>query len=202
MTAVIEGWSIPRVPPNHELRAELETEAETDGPQVLHQRLTEVDPNAAEKIHPNNARRVIRALEVYIETGTPISILQQKRPPPYRIRTIGLQMDRNSLYPRADRRVNSMIEAGFVQEVQHLLGLGYDAALPAMSALGYREIAAHLLENMALDETIERIKFSTHNFIRRQEVWFRGHDTGIMWHNSADVDVETMITSIDDWIQA
>lgn len=201
LTAVIEGWSIPRVPPNFELRAQLEAEAEMHGNPHLHERLVKVDPDAAEKIHPNNARRVIRALEVYLETGTPISVLQQKKPPPYRIRTIGLQMEREPLYARADKRVDLMLAAGFLAEVQQLLDKGYAANLPAMSALGYRELADHLQQDADLDEMIERIKFNTHDFIRKQEIWFRGHDNGILWHNTSDLDVDSMIDTLTEWIQ-
>ena len=141
ITAIIEGWSIPRVPPNLELRAELEAFAETQGNEALHQRLVAADPIAAEKIHVNNIRRVVRSLEVYIETGEPISKLQQKKAPPYRTLVYGLQMNREKLYPRADKRVELMIVAGFVDEVRGLLEQGHDRSLPSMTGLGYLEIA-------------------------------------------------------------
>ena len=105
---------------------------------------------AAERIHPNNIRRVIRALEVQMLTGKAISAQQVKRPPPWRIRRLGLQLPRASLYPRVDARVEAMIEAGLVEEVARLLDMGYDRALPSMSGLGYREIAAHLLDGPPL----------------------------------------------------
>lgn len=200
LTAVVEGWSIPQVPPNVALRARLEAEAAAHGNPHLHQRLSTVDPAAAEKIHPNNARRVIRALEVYLETGTPISVLQQKRPPPYTIRTIGLRMERELLYDRADERVDQMMASGFLREVRDLLDMGYAPQLPAMSAVGYRELAAHLLEDVPLDESLERIKFNTHDFIRKQEIWFRGHDNGILWHNISDLDVDTLCDTLAEWI--
>jgi tRNA dimethylallyltransferase len=201
LTAVEEGWSIPEVPPNEDLREKLEAEAEAIGYEAFHQKLLTVDPQAAEKIHPNNVRRVVRALEVYMETGTPISVLQQKQPPPYRIRILGLRMEREALYQQADKRVDTMIADGFVEEVKSLLDNGYPASLPSMSALGYREIASHIQGNISLDETLELTKNSTHDFIRRQEIWFRGHDNGILWHNVTKLDTNTILTTIARWMQ-
>jgi len=201
LTAVEEGWSIPEVPPNEDLREKLEAEAEAIGDEAFHQKLITVDPQAAEKIHPNNVRRVVRALEVYMETGTPISILQQKQPPAYRIRVLGLRMEREALYQQADKRVDMMIADGFVDEVKSLLASGYAASLPSMSALGYRELVSHIQGDIALDAAIELTKFSTHDFIRRQEIWFRGHDNGILWHNVTELDTNTILNSIAAWMQ-
>lgn len=201
ITAVEEGWSIPRVPPNFELREELNAEAELIGVEAFHAKLTEIDAEAADKIHPNNVRRVVRALEVYLETGTPISVLQRKTPPPYRIRVLGLKMEREPLYERADLRVDQMIRDGFVAEVQALLNKGYNRNLPSMSALGYREMATHLLDGIPLVEAIQLTKNSTHDFIRRQEVWFRGHDNGILWHNKSELDTIQLIDDLAQWMQ-
>lgn len=200
ITAVEEGWGIPRVPPNPGLRAELEEYAEATSPQGLHDRLRRVDPLSAERIHPNNTRRVIRALEVQMLTGRAISALQVKRPPPYRILRLGLMLPRSILYPRVDARVDEMIAAGFVAEVRALLDMGYDRGLPAMTGLGYLEIAGHVLDGVALEEAVERTKFSTHEFIRRQDVWFRGHDNGILWHNVEDLDVDALARKLQEWL--
>jgi tRNA dimethylallyltransferase len=201
ITAVTEGWSIPRVPPNETLRAQLEAYAQQYGAEAFHRRLMSVDPEAAANIHPNNVRRVVRALEVYLETGTPISILQRKKPPLYRILTYGLTMEREALYERADKRVDRMVEAGFVEEVRRLLEMGYDRKLPSMTGLGYLEMVAHLLGEMTLEEAITRTKFATHNFIRRQYVWFRGHDNGIIWHNADNLEIEALIQKSAHWLQ-
>lgn len=200
ITALIEGWSIPRVPPNLALRAQLEAEAQQHGQEHLHKRLMNIDPAAAAAIHPNNTRRVIRALEVYLETGQPISIQQQKTPPPYRFCVYGLTMEREALYARADLRVDMMMEQGFLEEVKTLLEMGYDRALPSMSGLGYAELAAHLLDEVPLEEAIVRTKFNTHDFIRRQLIWFRGHDHGIIWHNGAALNIDALIQDCIDWI--
>ncbi len=201
ISAVEEGWSIPRVPPDRELRAELERFAGETSRAALHERLRAVDPIAAERIHPNNMRRVIRALEVQLLTGLPISTLQAKRAPPYRIFRLGLQLPRSVLYPRVDARVDAMIEAGLVAEVAHLLDMGYSRRLPSMSGLGYLEIAAHLLDGSPLEEAIERSKYSTHEFIRQQDVWFRGHDNGILWHNVDELDIDSAAQCLADWLE-
>lgn len=200
ITAVVEGWLIPRIPPNHYLRRELEDFARRHGSSALYERLVQVDAAAAAIIHPNNIRRVIRALEVYLEGGTPISELQRKHLPPYRILTIGLQMQREPLYARADKRVDDMMAAGFLEEVKSLLARGYSRDLPSMSSVGYAELAAHLLDNISLDEAVQKTKYNTHHFIRRQEVWFRGHDTGILWHNVEELNIAELIITLRNWI--
>lgn len=200
LTAVTEGWSIPEVPPNPALRAELEHLAQQQGALALHNALQQVDPAAAAKIHPNNVRRTIRALEVFRETGTPISILQRKQPPPYRIFQIGLRMSRDLLYEQADRRLDMMLLGGFVEEVRRLLDLGYDRSLPSMTALGYRELSAHLLDGLALDAAVTASKIATHDFIRRQETWFSGHDQGILWHNIQELAGNSLAAKLQHWL--
>jgi len=184
--AVVEGWSIPRVKPNEALRAELVRESEVKGEEALHARLRQVDPVAAEKIDRRNVRRVIRALEVYLETGQPISELQRRRPPPYRILQIGLTMDRPALYQRIDQRVDRMIERGLVEEVRGLVEQGYGRELPAMSGLGYRQIGCYLLDEISLEEAIRLIKRDTRRFVRQQYNWFRLDDERIHWFQALD----------------
>jgi tRNA dimethylallyltransferase len=200
ITVVEEGWSIPHVAPDWALRAELEAFAADKGKAALYERLVAVDPQAATAIHPNNVRRVIRALEVYLVSGTPISVLQQKKPPPYQFLRLGLAMPREKLYPRADTRVEAMLTDGFVDEVRALLARGYARNLPAMTGVGYAELAAHLSGECTYAEAVQRTKFNTHDFIRRQEVWFRGHDHGILWHNVDEFHVDTLHQLIASWL--
>lgn len=194
LTAVTEGWSIPEVPPDEALRELLEQEAQTAGVEVFHKRLMAVDPEAAARIHPNNVRRVIRALEVFMITGERISDLQRKKPPPYEILELGVDLERQMLYDRADQRVDAMMSAGFLDEVRQLMGRGYGRNLPSMSGLGYSQLADHITDGLPLDQAIQDTKIATHDFIRRQLTWFRGHDNGILWHN---VDQ----TQPSDWIK-
>jgi tRNA dimethylallyltransferase len=173
VAAVLEGWNIPRVAPQPELRARLEAEAEAEGTAALYDRLLQVDPAAAGKIEPNNRRRIIRALEVYETTGATISAQQSKTPPPYRIVTLWLTLDRAALYRRIDERVDAMVAAGLVDEVHSLLERGYDWSLPALSSLGYKEFRPYVEGSAPLAECIQRLKFNTHAFVRKQDMWFK-----------------------------
>ncbi len=173
LAALLEGWQIPRVAPQPALRAELEQIASQEGPQALHDRLAAVDPVAAARIPAANVRRVVRALEVYLVSGEPISRLQVRQPPPFRPRAIWLQRPRTELYARADARISRMIEAGLIDEIAALLARGYDWRLPAMSSLGYLQFRPYFQGEADLTTCIERLRFDTHDFIRRQEMWFR-----------------------------
>jgi tRNA dimethylallyltransferase len=169
------------VPPATDLRAELEAQAQSDGPQALHARLAAVDPQAAQKIDPRNIRRVIRALEVYHQTGLPISQQQRKSPPAYHILQVGLTMSRELLYERVDRRIDQMMALGLLAEVRRLVEAGYDWDKPAMLGLGYRQIGQHLRGEVSLEEAVALIKKETRRFIRQQYNWFRLADECIYW---------------------
>jgi tRNA dimethylallyltransferase len=201
ITAVVEGWSIPEVPPDDALRDELEAFAAEHGTEALHQRLQQVDAASAAAVHHRNVRRVIRALEVYLATGIPISQLQQKQPPPYAVLQYGLHMDRARLYQRADTRLDQMLEEGFADEVRDLLRRGYDRRLPSMSGLGYAQIAAHLLDGIPLEEAISITRTATHDFIRRQITWFRGHDAGIHWYDVERLEAGDFIAACARWLE-
>jgi tRNA dimethylallyltransferase len=173
LVALLEGWNVPEVAPLPDLRAALEREAAEHGPDSLHARLAKIDPAAAANIPATNVRRVIRALEVFTATGTPISTQQTRTPPPYQIRTIWLTLPAPTLYARIDQRVDAMVAAGLVDEVRSLVEAGYGWHLSAMSSLGYREFQPYFAETSSLAEAIERLKFNTHGFARGQAAWFR-----------------------------
>jgi tRNA dimethylallyltransferase len=179
INAVVEGWRIPRVPPNPSLRAALEDEARELGVTVLQDRLREVDPVAAERTGAN-VRRVIRALEIYEATGVPMSVQEGKGPPPYASLEIGLTMPRGDLYRAIDNRVRDQIERGLVEEVRALLESGVSPTAPAMSSLGYRQLIPYLLGESSLEEAIERIRLDTHRYVRHQETWLR-RNTRLVW---------------------
>jgi len=188
--AVVEGWCIPRVPPDSALRAELEAQAKRDGAEQLHARLVRLDPDGAQRIDPRNLRRVIRALEVCLLTGQPISEQQRKRPPPYRILQVGLTMERAALYARADRRVEAMMAAGLEDEVRRLLEAGYGWDLPAMSGLGYVQFRPYFEGQATLEEVVAEIKRATHRFVRHQYNWFRLSDPAIRWFDVTGTEVD------------
>ena len=173
LRAVTEGLQIPEVARNPELRAELEQLAQERGRLALHKRLEELDPDAAARIHPNNLRRVVRALEIVQTTGRRKSDLEKATPPPYRILKIGLDLPRPLLHERIDRRVQEMVDKGLVEEMASLLAAGYSPDLPAFSSLGYREIASHLRGEISLAAAVERVQIETHRFVRHQYTWFR-----------------------------
>lgn len=179
--SLVEGWKLPQVSPAQELRHELEIRAKQEGSHVLYQELQGVDPLAASKIHPNNIRRIIRALEVYYKTGQLPSNLWRKEAPNFPVLIIGLTTERSELYNRIDLRVDRMIERGFIDEVKMLLEMGYGLSLPSMSSTGYRQIGEFLQGKLSLPAAIEQVKYGTHHLARHQYAWFRLSDARIHW---------------------
>ncbi|MCA9928097.1 MAG: tRNA (adenosine(37)-N6)-dimethylallyltransferase MiaA [Anaerolineales bacterium] len=195
--AVVEGWGIPKVPPHSALRAALE---QMDGGELVRW-IKALDPVAAARLDLRNLRRVIRALEVTLVAGVPISVLQKKSLPAYRIGMIGLARERSALYARIDARVDRMMVNGLLDEVKGLREEGYGRLLPSMSGLGYRQLWAYLDGEMTLDEAVERIKFETHRFSRQQNTWFRRDDPRIVWFDMGEVGVETaVINYVQQWM--
>lgn len=179
--ALLEGWRVPRLPPQQELRRELEERAAREGAGALHGELAQVDPKAAARIDPRNVRRVIRALEVYRATGRPISYWQEKGPPPWQILILGLTCPRQELYRRIDARVDAMMEAGLVDEVRALLAMDYSPSLASLSGIGYKQVCQHLAGELDLATAVARIKTATHRLARQQYAWFRLDDGRIRW---------------------
>jgi tRNA dimethylallyltransferase len=179
--SIIEGWEIPPVAPNVEIRHSLEMRAKEEGDYTLYQELQKLDPVAANKIMPTNLRRIIRALEIYQTTGQPVSQLWQKNPPPYPVLIVGLTMQRADLYRRIDSRVDKMIKQGLIDEVKALMAQGYSLDLPSMSGIGYKQIGNFLQGKMELTAAIEQMKNETHRFARHQYAWFHLKDDRIHW---------------------
>ena len=152
-------------------RKELEALAEEHGNQYLHDRLKEVDPESAEAIHPNNRKRVIRALEFYQETGGKISehnAKEQMRTSPYNFAYFVLNDERSHLYKRIDARVDKMIEDGLEAEVRRLKEMGCTKDMVAMQGIGYKEMLAYLDGDYSLEEAVYIIKRETRHFAKRQ----------------------------------
>ncbi len=163
-------------------RQEQERFASEHGAVALHARLAAIDPPAGERLHPNDLRRVIRALEVFHMTGQTFSEQQagQTKVSPYELCIIGLTMDRSELYRRIEQRVDLMMEQGLVEEVRLLLDRDMPPAAVAMQGLGYKEIAQYLQGNCTLEAAVERLKRDTRRFAKRQLSWFR-HMNDIHW---------------------
>jgi tRNA dimethylallyltransferase len=198
--AVVEGWGIPEVPPDHGLRAELEEYAGHHGAAALHTRLSKLDPIAASRIDLRNVRRVIRALEVTLLAGRPISELQAKSAPPYLILQIGLTRPRPVLYERIDARIDRMLASGLLEEVQRLALAGYGWDLPAMSGLGYRQIGLHLQGKATLEEATQFIRRDTRRLVRQQGTWFRLADPHIHWFDLEQVDTDRVVPFVQAWL--
>lgn len=181
--SVIDHYDFSPVGYDSDLRHELSQQAEINGNLFLHKKLQEVDPETAKRLHPNDIRRIIRALEVYKQTGRPISAFQYRDsdlPPKYRLSYFGLTMDRVSLYRRIEQRVDQMVAEGLIEEVRTLLNRGYAPQLTSMQGLGYKEIAGFLQGQYSLDEALELLKRNTRRFAKRQLTWFR-RDSRIKW---------------------
>ncbi len=196
VAAILEGWRIPEVPPQPEIRAALEAQAAAEGSLALHARLAAFDPVAASRIDHRNVRRVIRALEVSLATGRPISELQQKQPPPYEVFQVGVTRSRPILYERIDRRVDAMVAAGLVDEVAALVAQGYGFDLPSMTGLGYRQIGQYLAGEVTLDEAVAQVKKGTRRFVQQQYNWFRVDDPRIRWLDPDDIHPSRFIRDI------
>lgn len=166
-----------------DFRQALHEEAGRLGNEALLERLRQVDPELAERLHPNNLPRIIRALEVHHLTGIPLSRYQQEHGfsgQRYRNLQIGLRVGRPLLYSRIDQRVDRMLEQGLLQEVRHLLSEGYGPEAKAMRAIGYKEMMAHLAGECSLEEAIRLIKRNTRHYAKRQLTWFNA-DQDILW---------------------
>ncbi|OPY58040.1 MAG: tRNA dimethylallyltransferase [Pelotomaculum sp. PtaU1.Bin035] len=181
--AVIDHYDFTGACRDELLRAELREESERNGFESLHLRLAEVDRRSAERLHPRDVRRVIRALEVYYLTGKPFSSYQKTNGcagPLYNLVIFGLTMARETLYRRIEQRVEAMISAGLVEEVRGLLSAGYGAGLASMRGLGYKEIVSYLAGEVSLPQAVELLKRNTRRFAKRQLTWFR-RDERIRW---------------------
>lgn len=200
--AVVEGWRIPRQRPDPQLRVALERWAEIVGPEGLHARLAHLDPAAAARIDPRNLRRTVRALEVIFGTGRRFSKQRRKKPPPYRTLQLGLIRPREELYARIDARLDSMMSAGFLDEVAGLLAAGYDPDLPSLSAIGYGELVDHLQGEISLEEALRRIRRKTRQFVRRQANWFPQDDPEMVWFEAGPGVVDAMETAVRRFLRA
>ena len=193
--AVTEDFRFRPPEGDAELRRNLVALAEVEGPEALHGRLQQVDPAAAERIHPHDRRRVVRALEVYLLTGHPIGA-ERGSAGPYDLLPVGLGMGRSALYRRIDARVEAMIHAGWLREVRELLEAGYGPELYAMQALGYRELVSHLRGELVLGEAVALIQRNTRRFAKRQLTWFR-RDSRIRWIPvGEDRDIQDVVADI------
>ncbi|MGN7760212.1 tRNA (adenosine(37)-N6)-dimethylallyltransferase MiaA [Paenibacillus sp. 22594] len=176
------GFRFSEAVADEAFRSEQDAFAEVHGAEALHARLAAVDPVSAARLHPNDRRRIIRALEIHHQTKVTLSEshADQKKESPYELCLIGLTMDRKILYKRIEDRIDQMLADGLVTEVEGLLQHGYSRSLVSMQGLGYKEIAAYVAGEVTLDEAVTLLKRDTRRFAKRQLSWFR-HMKEIQW---------------------
>ena len=174
-------------------REELQARARAEGLPALYRQLQEVDPQRAEKLHPNDEKRILRALEVWYETGETITDHDRRTaalPPRYDALRIGLDFTRREdLWRRIDRRVDQMMEQGLAEEVAGLLRQGLSPGCTAMQAIGYKEIAAALRGEVPLEQAVEEVKLRSRQYAKRQQTWFRREPSvrWIVWEEIPDI---------------
>lgn len=176
INALTRGWTFSQTPPSLEVREKIQELLDQEGKMALHERLEKVDPVSAESIHPNNVKRVMRALEVYWETGTPKSVLDERSQQissVYDYSLVGLTMDRQKLYRRIEERIDIMLEEGLVDEVKKLVEMGANETWQSMQGLGYKEILAYLKGEIPFEEAVRILKRDTRRYAKRQWTWFR-----------------------------
>ncbi|MDP2683021.1 MAG: tRNA (adenosine(37)-N6)-dimethylallyltransferase MiaA [Deltaproteobacteria bacterium] len=173
----------------------------SEGAMYLYGKLKEVDPEAASRIHPNNAARIIRALEVYYLTNKPISVFQKEHnfsEEPYEAIKVGLSADRKSLYKSIEDRVDNMMKVGLAEEARRLLDMGYSPDLKAMRGLGYKEILGYIQNKYGLEGAVREIKKNTRRYAKRQMTWFR-KEADIRWFSSEEKD--KIVTLIEGFLR-
>jgi tRNA dimethylallyltransferase len=173
------------------IRTRLKRAAKEFGASALYERLKHVDPDTANRLHPNDTYRVLRALETIESTGKSISEHHHNHgfeDNPFEVLKLGLQMNREKLYSRIDQRVDAMIEAGFADEVKKLLDMGYSPDLKSMGSIGYRHMADFIEGRSPWDECIRTLKRDTRRFAKRQFTWF-GADKDIIWCKPDQLDL-------------
>ena len=193
--SLVEDYQFNETPGDEAYRMELEELAKVNGKEYVHAMLQKVDPKSAERLHVNDFRRVIRALEVYHIGGENISQKKNMETLVFDAKIIGLTMERSKLYERINKRVDLMIEAGLVKEIEMLLNQGVDPTCQAMKGIGYKEIASYLQGEVTLDFAIDTIKKSTRHFAKRQLTWFRKMPY-IDWYDVDQIGFENIVENV------
>ncbi len=182
--AVLDEYTFCSGKVNPSIRRHLQEELELKGKEGLYRSLEKIDPIAAKRVHPNDSRRIIRALEFFYLTGKPISVqweLTKRKQSNYQLVMVGITMERNYLYERINKRVDLMIEKGLLQEVKGLLERGYKSNLKSMQSLGYFHFTSYLGGKWDWETAINVFKRDTRRYAKRQLTWFRA-DQRIFWH--------------------
>lgn len=203
VNSIIYNMDFTRTVSNWTLRNQLQLEANKYGNEYIHNKLREIDPESADRIHKNNIKRVIRAIEIFHESGEKMGDFQKdlQLDNKYNFVLIGLTRDRHELYDRINKRVDIMIQDGLIEEVAELLNRGYSKDLIAFKGLGYKEIISYLNHDINLDKAIEILKRDTRRYAKRQLTWFKRLEN-IKWYNLSQYDSkENLINNIIKYIK-
>jgi tRNA dimethylallyltransferase len=197
---LLEGWEAAGGPPDPALREALEREVHEKGVEAAYARLLAADPEAAAAVDRRNPRRVVRALERVAagRGGLPGKAAQ----PPFDALIIGLTMPRRELYERIDRRIDAMVATGWLDEVRRLLEAGVPLEAPAMSGIGYREMAAHLAGEMTIEQATAAAKRATRRLVRHQYNWFKLDDPRITWLGAGPPAFVAAAAVVRRWLSA
>ncbi|MCF7792689.1 MAG: tRNA (adenosine(37)-N6)-dimethylallyltransferase MiaA [Candidatus Cloacimonetes bacterium] len=200
--ALQEGiFKAPNIP--RKIRKELQKIAEEKGSEFLHDKLKQVDPDSAERANPNDANRIIRALEVFEHTGKTITQLWQENPAgknDFIFFNILINENREILYKKINDRVDKMVEMGLIEEFQNLLEMGYNEDSPGMNTVGYKELFAFQKEKKILDECLNDIKQHTRNYAKRQLTWYRKTVFDLTLEAS-DITLYAVLKGIKNWME-
>ncbi|WP_059170202.1 tRNA (adenosine(37)-N6)-dimethylallyltransferase MiaA [Bacillus sp. FJAT-27445] len=195
--SVLYDYQFSEAPADEAFRAMLEEKANEEGNEAVHRELAALDPAAAEQLHPNNVRRVIRAIEIIKSTGMSLAENQKSSQPEllYKAAIIGLTMDRDKLYQRINRRVDIMVEQGLIEEVEELYKQGLRDC-QSIQAIGYKELYSYFEGNKTLEESVDLLKQNSRRYAKRQLTWFR-NKMDVEWYDMSNTEAfQKIITEI------
>jgi len=203
--AVLEGFSLPDMDPDEELREKLRKEAKKNGNEYVHDKLKDIDPKLADKLHPNDVRRVIRGIEIYKLTGHNKSYYKKKQkeaPPRYSSIKIGLTRNRKELYDRINKRVQKMIKEGLIEEAKNIYNnYDLDKNSTARQAIGYKELFKYFDDKIKKEEAIRLIKRNTRRYAKRQLSFFK-RDKSIKWYNLSKINKKTLENKVLNYLKS
>ncbi len=198
---LLEGWEVPEIPPNVELRQELERQFREEGIEALQRRLKASGARNTDKVEILNPRRLIRAVERAVATGDAMGGASKSDDPPYDTLVIGLTAPREHLHVRVEKRVDEMFAAGWRDEVVQLIDRGVTPNLPSMSAIGYRQLTDYVGGSITWEEMRDQVLIGNHRLIGAQNNWFKARDERIMWVDITDGDpVKQVAELVNEWL--
>ena len=201
LKALMHGLSLGVSRSDPAIRARLEAISDEPGGRLkLHDMLRQVDEASANKLHPNDLRRVIRAIEVYELTGTPLSQTRQEENSEFSVLPLAIRMERETLYQRIEKRVDTMLDMGLVEEVQRLLAEGVSPEAQSMQGIGYKELVPVLGGLVPLQKARDQIILNTKHYAKRQETWFKG-ENATKWLEGGQL-LPSAIQAIDHFLTA